>query len=354
MKNIYLEIANLQPSDSRLVLATVVKTVGSTPQKAGSSALFNERGLVSGTVGGGIVEGKVEKLAIEATRSKRSGLYHFNLANDISNKEEAICGGQISILTDASPVNSASVFEKLRQSMEKGTPGVLITWVSGSDETTIVINRFWMDESAAPSLPSQLLEMIGPEMKKLIREKNPQAFSELEIGMKGEERVSRVFLQPLFPPDQLIIAGAGHIGRALAHLGNLLDFEVTIIDDRREFANRENIPDADHLVVNDIGEAMQELQTGDNKYVVIVTRGHKDDAAALRPCFGKELAYIGMIGSKNKIAAMRRDFIENSWAAPGQWDLIHAPVGLAIKSQTVEEIAISIAAELILVRNNKR
>lgn len=354
MKNIYLQIANLQPYDSPMVLATVVRTHGSTPQKPGSSALFDEKGLVSGTVGGGIVEGKVQKLAIESTRSKKSGLYHFNLANDISNKEEAICGGQISVLADVSLRNSISAFKKLRESLAKGIPGVLITKVNGSDEATIVINRYWIDASSAPSLPAELQETTGPEVNRLIAEKNRHGFSELEIGIKDKEKFSAVFLQPIFPPDHLIIAGAGHIGRALAHIGNLLDFEVTVIDDRPEFANKENIPDADHIIVHDIGEAMMELQTGRNKYVVIVTRGHKDDADALKPCIGKELAYTGMIGSKNKIASMRQEFIENSWATPAQWDLIHAPVGLAIKSQTVEEIAISIAAELILVRNNKR
>ena len=121
-----------------------------------------------------------------------------------------------------------------------------------------------------------------------------------------------------------------------------------------EFANKENIPDADHIIVKDIGEAINELNKGDTTYVVIVTRGHKDDASALRQCIGKELAYIGMIGSKKKVSAMRINFIEKEWATNAQWDQIHSPVGLPVKAQTVEEIAVSIAAELILVRNCKR
>ena len=88
----------------------------------------------------------------------------------------------------------------------------------------------------------------------------------------------------------------------------MLDFEVTVIDDRSEYANSENIPEADHIIVKNIGEAIQELKKSNDTYVVIVTRGHKDDAAALKPCIGSDLAYIGMIGSKNKIAAMRVRF----------------------------------------------
>jgi xanthine dehydrogenase accessory factor len=354
MKNIYLQFLNLYSSDSALMLATVVRTSGSAPQKPGCSALFDQKGVVSGTVGGGVVEGKVQKLAVETILSKDSGLYHFNLANDISNTEEAICGGQISVLADANPGNSVSVFEQLNQSLENRIPGVLVTKVTTVTDTKVIITRYWVSERDKFTITEELLARIEPEVKNLISEKNPLRFSEMEFVNGSEEQSSRFFLQPFFPPDQLIIAGAGHIGRALAHLGNLLDFEVSVIDNRQEFANKMNIPDADHLIVKEIGEAMSEVEKGENTYVVIVTRGHKDDASALKPCIGRELAYTGMIGSKNKINAMRIHFIENGWTTYAQWDQIHAPVGIAIKSRTVEEIAVSIAAELVLVRNSKK
>ncbi len=354
MKNIYLHIPDPEFPDAPLVLATVVRTIGSTPQKPGSSALFGRKGLVSGTVGGGVVEGEVQKLAAEAILSKNSGLYHFNLANDISKTEEAICGGEISVLADATPSEHIKVFNQLKLSLANGIPGVLITRVTPATEGCVKINRYWISEMVRPSLPDDLLARIEPEVTKLMNEKNPSGFSGLEIGLPGGEPSVPVFLQPFFPPGQLVIAGAGHIGRALAHLGSLLDFEVTVIDDRSEFANRENIPDADHFIVDNIGKAIGDVKKGENTYVVIVTRGHRDDAAALKPCIGKGVAYIGMIGSKNKIAAMRAHFLENGWATSAQWDQIHAPVGLPIKSQTVEEIAVSIAAELVMVRNSTR
>ena len=354
MKNIYLQILDLLSSDSPIALATVTGTRGSTPQKPGCSALFGAEGLILGTVGGGIVEGKVQKLAAEAILSKNSGLYHFDLAFDISNSEEAICGGKISVLADATILNSVSVLEQLRDSLTKRIPGVMITVVKCFTETQLAIDRYWLSEAVKPAIERGLFTRIEPEIKKLIADKNPAGFREIEIGITSEEPATLIFLQPFFPPDQLIIAGAGHIGRALAHLGSLLDFEVTVIDDRSEFANEVNIPDADHIIVKNIDEAVNELEKGNNTYVVIVTRGHKDDASALKPCIGTGLAYIGMIGSKNKISAMRINFIENGWSTGAQWDQIHAPVGLPIKSQTVEEIALSIAAELVLVRNSKR
>lgn len=354
MRNIYLKIPDLRSFDSPLVLATVTRTLGSTPQKPGSSALFGKKGLIAGTIGGGIVEGKVQELAARAVLTKNSGYFHFNLANDISRTDEAICGGNISVLLDAGISNSVMPIGELGESLSKKIPGVLITGVKIIQEGKVDINRYWISTIVTPALPDDLLKRLIPESQKLISEKNQSGFTELEIFAADDDTPSLFFLQPFFPPDQLVIAGAGHIGKALAHLGSLLGFEVMVIDDRPDFANELNIPDADHIIVKDIGKAMQELEKGEGTYVVIVTRGHKDDASALRPCIGKGLAYLGMIGSKNKISAMRINFIENGWTSSEQWDRIHAPVGLAIKSQTVEEIAISIAAELVLVRNSKR
>ena len=353
MKNIYLQLLEHLSDSSFLVLATVTRTHGSTPQKPGSSALFDKSGLIAGTVGGGVVEGRVQKLAFEAISSKKSGHFLFNLANSISKKEEAICGGEISVLIDANLQNCNSVIEALGQSIRDRLPGVLITMVTNFSEDTVLINRYWMNNSGKSSMPEEFLERIGPVVKEMISGGDPNDYREMELSIPEEEPVSLFFLEPVFPPEHLIIAGAGHIGKALAHLASILSFEVTVIDDRPEYANSVNLPDADHIIVNDIGESLKELKKGNDTYVVIVTRGHKDDAAALKPCLGSELAYTGMIGSVNKISSMRVSFIENGWATAEQWDTVFTPVGLDIKSRTVEEIAISIAAQLILIRNSK-
>ena len=354
MKNIYLKLLEHQSDISSMVLATVTRTHGSTPQKPGSSALFGRKGLIFGTVGGGVVEGRVQKLALEAIVSKKSGHLRFNLANDISSKEEAICGGQISVLIDANLQNYLDVFEQLVQSINNRVVGVLLTMVTGLEQEAVLINRYWMTNSYKPPIPQEFLEKIEPVVSEIILRGDPTDYREMSLSIPGEEPSSLFFLEPVLPQEQLVIAGAGHIGRALAHLADLLDFEVTVIDDRSEYANSGNIPEADHFIVNDIGESLKELKKNNNSYVVIVTRGHKDDAAALKPCIGSDLAYTGMIGSVNKIASMRVNFIENGWATAEQWDTVHTPVGLDIRSRTVEEIAISIAAQLILVRNSKK
>jgi len=354
MTNIYIDIPEQQKINFPLVLATVVRTHGSTPQKPGSSALFSKNGLLSGTVGGGIVEGKVCETALESLKTRNSSLVIINLANDISNKEEAICGGEVTVLVDANLQNSMQVFSELRSSIENGIPGVIITMVTRFSGSTVLVNRYWINGISKPEIPDAFLKSIEPEVERIIASGDPSSFCELELEIPGEEPSSLFFLDPVFPSPELIIAGAGHIGKALAHLGKILGFNVTVIDDRPEYANSENVPDAQKIVVGDIGRAMSDIEKSHNTFVVIVTRGHKDDAEALRPCIGADLAYTGMIGSRKKIAAMKSDFISKGWASQEEWDRIYAPVGIDIKSQSVEEIAVSIAAQLVLVRNSRK
>jgi xanthine dehydrogenase accessory factor len=148
-----------------------------------------------------------------------------------------------------------------------------------------------------------------------------------------------------------VIAGAGHVGQAVAHVGHLLDFEVTVVDDRPEFANETRLPEADHIIVEDIGKAIDEMPKTADTYFVIVTRGHSHDADALKACISSDVAYIGMIGSRRKIALMREKFIDLGWATAPHFDRVFAPIGIDIQSKTVQEIAVSIAAELVQVRN---
>jgi xanthine dehydrogenase accessory factor len=353
MKNIYLQLLDHQSDKSNLALATVTSAHGSTPQKPGSSALFGRGALICGTVGGGVVENRVEKLAKEAGISRKSGYFRFNLDNDISEKEEAICGGRIEILLDADPFNHISVFLQLRESVEMRVPGVLITMVTKFTEDTVLINRYWTTTTINSEMPVSFSEKINSLIGEMLSSKNPSDYRETELAVPGEEPSSKFFLEAIFPAPRLIIAGAGHIGRTLSHLADMLGFDVTIIDDRQEYANPRKIPEGSHFIVGNIGQEIYNLQKSDDTYVVIVTRGHKDDAEALKACINSGFAYTGMIGSKTKIASMKADFISHGWATPRQWDTIYTPIGVDIKSRTIEEIAISIAAQLVLVKNSK-
>jgi xanthine dehydrogenase accessory factor len=353
MKNIYLQIPFNTLDVSKLVLATVTSTEGSTPQKPGSSALFDKTGLVAGTIGGGVLEGKVQNIAIESLNTMEPVHQVFRLDTSISGGEDALCGGKICILVDPDLVRHKHVFEAIRKSAGERIPGVLITLLTDAENNKILIDRYWATDEDRSLIPAELKPFIEPEIKGLIARIDSYDFRKLKIQREEDKPSHLLLLEPVIPLPRLIIAGAGHIGKALSQIGSMLDFEVTVIDDRPEFANADNIPSANHIITRDIGIAIEEIEKEDDTYIVIVTRGHRDDGNALKACIGSDAAYIGMIGSKTKISLMHGKFIGNGWATEEQWKRIFAPIGLDIRSKTVEEIAVSIAAQLIQVKNKR-
>jgi len=351
MRNIYLQIPSSISDSSRLALATVTRTEGSTPQKSGSSALFGKQGLVAGTIGGGVLEGRIQAIAIGSIDTKMPVHRVFRLDMSASDGEDALCGGRITVLVDPEIVRHVNVFDSLRKSYESRIPGVLITLVTEPGVNNTVISRYWATENDKRGIPEELKALVGPEIKSLISGNDSYDFRELKLPETRNKPSQSLFLEPVIPAPRLVIAGAGHIGKALSQIGRMLDFEVTVIDDRQEFANPENIPWANNIITGDIGSSVEKIEKGHDTYIVIVTRGHRDDGNALKACIGTDAAYIGMIGSKTKVALMHREFIEKGWATEQQWDRIFAPIGLDIRSKTVEEIAVSIAAQLVQVKN---
>jgi xanthine dehydrogenase accessory factor len=352
MKNIYVHLFNLLSEKKSLALVTIIETKGATPQVPGASAIFSEEGLLAGTVGGGLLEYEAQRKAVQAVKEKSPHLYEFHLDADISSEEGAICGGKAKILIDTYPEKHKGTFEKLNRSLLQHKPGVLATFLQIISEEKTSISRFWIQiNEKSKTLLESPLSFFQEEIKNAFVEGNPILLKAKKEIFPGEAKDTLLFLEPVFPLHQLVIAGAGHIGKAVAHLSSLLNFEVTVIDDRAEFASKENIPDADHIIVNDVGKAIQNFPVSSDTFVVIVTRGHRHDADALRQCITSKAAYIGMIGSSRKIKLMRKNFLEKGWSSPQEFDRVHAPIGLEINSKTVEEIAVSIAAELVLIRS---
>jgi xanthine dehydrogenase accessory factor len=146
-----------------------------------------------------------------------------------------------------------------------------------------------------------------------------------------------------------LIVGAGHIGRCLAKLAKFLDYHVAIVDDREDFADPERVPEADEVICEDFEAALDAYPIGSNTAVVMVTRGHKQDELALRRTLGRGAGYLGMIGSKRRTGAVLEHLRDEGFDAA---DLarVRTPIGLDIGAETPEEIAISIMAEVLMLR----
>lgn len=350
-KHIYLQLLEFIGGNKPCVLATVTGTQGSTPQKPGCSAIFGKKGLLAGTIGGGAVELAIGEIASEAINSKKSGYFHFDLDNDISDVEAAICGGVMSILVDAAPEKHVEVLEEIRISGINRIPGVLVIFCGSGLSNCDGIKRIWLTSDNLAKFSEIIPDEIIVAATEMLNNSNADEFREIAMPGSEENELKLAFLESIVPSPQLIIAGAGHVGKALSHLGKLLDFEVIVWDDRAEYANKTNLPDADKVLSGSLDESIGNIQADRDTFIVIVTRGHKKDADVLRKFIGSDAGYIGMIGSRKKIVLVREAFLKNGWATAKQWNKIHTPIGLEIGSKTVQEIAVSIAAQLIQVRS---
>src|SRR5581483_9606113 len=161
-----------------------------------------------------------------------------------------------------------------------------------------------------------------------------------------------VYIEPIEPSPELYIIGAGHVGFHLARLAHDVGFRVHVVDDREKFANSERFPTAVEIVVDEISSWIERTPLPPHAYAVVVTRGHTNDLDAMRTLVPRELRYLGLIGSRAKVARIY-DALTTESIEPEQLTRVHAPIGLDIGAVTPQEIAVSILAELIAVKHGK-
>ena len=160
-----------------------------------------------------------------------------------------------------------------------------------------------------------------------------------------------LLFEPFSGLDQLIIFGAGHIGQALCSLAKKAGFQITVVDNRPEFADSERFPDATHIIADDYNNSFKQLNFTNRTFIVIVTHGHQHDEQVLQKCIQKQFFYLGMIGSKHKVATVLKN-LEKKGTSPELISKVHSPIGLKIGAETPFEISISILAEIIAIRQN--
>ena len=161
-----------------------------------------------------------------------------------------------------------------------------------------------------------------------------------------------VYIEPIEPSPELYVIGAGHVGYHLATMAQEVGFQVHVVDDREKFASRERFPNATEVVTEDIPAWLERTKLPAHAYVVIVTRGHTNDLDALRALAPRELRYVGLIGSRAKVARIS-DQLLSEGMAPEVLTQVHAPIGLEIGAVSPQEIAVSILAELIAVKHGR-
>jgi xanthine dehydrogenase accessory factor len=342
MRDLVLRLIEGLMRDRELIVCQVVETRGSTPQKAGSMMIIDPDGGQAGTLGGGCVENEVKQKAICQIGETDAAVHTFILDHDYAWADGLICGGKMVVLSQAMcGPGPLDYFRTLANVIEEGKGFVEAVVVDDTQaDGALLGSRVLFDGDGKPraawpaaAIPDGLIAQLIPPAER----------------PKPSVHGGIAFL-PNWPRIRLIVVGAGHVGQAVASLAAQADFDVCVVDDRHQYANRERFPAAQRLLVGPIDEVLASLEISPETYALIVTRGHGHDQEALYHLAPTAAAYVGLIGSRRKIRLIFESLRE-AGIALADLKRVAAPVGLEIGSQSVPEIAISIVAELIARRN---
>lgn len=351
MNTIYHKLVKLLQSGAKVQIGSLIQTKGSAPQVPGSMAIFEGHKVIGGTLGGGLLEAEAQKVAASTSDNLQNSLKLVPFNGEINDKSGAICGGSALFYIDANPGKHLDTFLQLVDAINKRRCGTLVTLIKSNKKDNHSLERFWINQkNKCPEIISEMCKAEQIDIQKIIRSRKPLWIESAgKIENSSDENTS-LFIEPIHPVPQLIIVGAGHIGQALCKVGALVDFEIVVVDDRPELAIKSRLPDASQIIFKSLTEAFNEISITAESYIVLATQGHRTDMEALKCCVTSNAAYIGVIGSKRKTALMMQEFITQKWATPEELEFVHAPIGIDINSKSINEIAISIVAELVKER----
>ena len=348
VRELYTRMAELGREGRPFAVATVVRTIGSTPQVVGAKMLVDDLGRTYGTLGGGCVEGDAFTEATRILAEGGSSLREYELTEELAWDTGLVCGGTMWIDIEpgasALSVGDRDLLPEVLAASSTGTPIALATLLRKVGRDVVPAGRLYVEQdgSSGGTLGDAGLDELARR----------HAIETLKAGTARTtalDDATELLVEPIVAKPHLVVAGAGHVGLALAKLAHSLDYDVTVIDDRPEFASRERFPEGVEVVRADMVEALGTLPIGWNAFIVVATRGHKLDAQCLRAAIGRPARYVGLLGSKRKTILIER-MLRDEGLPEERIRSVHAPVGLDLGGRTPAEIALSVLAELSMER----
>ena len=339
-------IARWRERGLRIAVATVVGVERSAPRDPGSSLAVNSEGEVAGSVSGGCVEGAVYEEAQDAIATGRARLVTYGISDDDAIAVGLTCGGIIDVFIQ--PLDE-SLFDDFRAAIRADRPVSLVTRLDGDEVGAQLLvdddgmrgrlGSAGLDRAAADEARARLA--VGAHARRT-------------LGADGEPIGTDVhlFIEAHAPKPVMYIFGAIDFSRAMAHVGTYLGYRVVVVDARPIFATKQRIPDADEVIVAWPDEYLASARVDARSAIIVLTHDVKFDVPLLQVALKTPARYVGAMGSRNthakRITALRE-------AGIGDADLarVHAPIGLDIGARTPEETAISIAAEIVAVREER-
>ena len=337
MEKIIQAMEEMAAKGESFVLATVISRNGSAPRSAGAKMLVRKDGSIVGTVGGGILEAQVQKLAVRIHETHEAKISSFSFSGKDASTMDAICGGQVEVLVEWINCQDAETIELIR----------------GLYETLATHHKVWWITSLLKAASQSQHTLYFPEGS-ILGTLPGKLTAETVTGTRSVELLemdgTTIVIEPVNIVGTAYIFGAGHVSQSLADFVKAVGFWTVVLDDRADFCNRERFQTADDLIVLDSFEDVtNKIAIDENSFVVIVTRGHMNDRVVLGQVLKSNAGYIGMIGSRRKCQLIYDELYKQGFT---QADIqrVHAPIGLPIQAETPEEIGISICAEMIQAR----
>ena len=317
--------AKLEHGES-LVLVTVIASSGATPRGAGARMLIGKEGRICGTIGGGAVEYRSEQIAARVLEEKTSIGHDFTLTKDDVQNLGMICGGACDVFfhyLPAGDLHTMMLCEEAEVQFRKGSNLWLLTQLG---------------ENGRMGLYSDSLGFWGIPVS-----------GELKLS-RHPERTGDIFAEQINSSGRVYVFGGGHVAQELVPVLSHVGFRCVVMDDREEFTRKELFPGAEEVICGDLQNIGNYMTIGNDDYVCVMTRGHAYDTVVQAQVLKCRPTYCGVIGSAFKAAGVRRTLKEAYGLIDEELDLVTTPIGLNIKGETPAEIAISIAAQMILHR----
>jgi xanthine dehydrogenase accessory factor len=339
MRDVLPELERWHAAGQRVALATVIETWGSAPRTVGAKMAVSEAGGVAGSVSGGCVESAVVEAALQVLKAGVPRRLHFGVADETAWAVGLACGGKIEVFVEpwGSPADEA-----LREAARGERSAVAVTLVGGPAQA---LGRKLLVDAEGKTQGS-LGEWDGPA--------RAAAAAALVAGKSARVTLgeAEAFLDVVLPPPRLVVVGGVHIAVALVRLARTLGYRTVVVDPRPAFGSRERFPDVDEVVAAWPDEALDRLALNASTAVAVLTHDPKLDDPALRAALPSPAFYVGALGSK-ATQAKRRARLLQAGLSEALLERLHAPIGLELGGRGPEEIALSVMAQVVAVRNGR-
>ncbi len=332
----------LAEDDAGIAICTIIDKRGSVPRGIGTRMLVRADGSIEGTIGGGIGEYEIITQARQAINKAESLVVKTSLAGEQGLDSPAICGGWFQTLINFWSHDDSILAEKITLALDNGNPATLLEVVSSSNKDYPTGAKLLLDPKSRSTLAESGLPGTGDKL-------TSAWLAEQKTGIQ-QLCECKVLVTPLVPPARMVIFGAGHLAIPLVEMASWCGFDITVIDDRQDFASPARFPRAGKVLVAPMENIRDFGLSSATTYFILITREHRHDDMLLRQLLGTPYAYLGMIGSRRRTTKVKERLINDGFPAT-EVNALHAPIGLKIGAQTPEEIAISIMAEVIAVKN---